>query len=56
MPVGHPGYRSYRRMSYRRLYGFMVRFAFQRLVEGLLNLGPLERHLSKDTELPLRYA
>ena len=39
-----------------RKYGFMLRFAFQRLVEGLLNIGPLERHLSRDTELPLRYA
>ena len=39
-----------------RKYGFMLRFAFQRLVDGLSNVGALERHLSSDTMLPLRYA
>ncbi len=39
-----------------RKYGFMLRFAFNRLRQGLSNLGALERHLSSDTELPLRYA
>ena len=39
-----------------RKYGFMLRFAFNRLLRGLSNIGALERHLSSDTELPLRYA
>ncbi len=39
-----------------RKYGFMLRFAFQRLGEGLLNMGALERHLASETVLPLRYA
>ncbi len=39
-----------------RKYGFMLRFAFTRLLQGLSNIGALERHLSRDTELPLRYA
>ncbi len=39
-----------------RKYGFMLRFAFQRLVGGLQNLGGLERHCASETELPLRYA
>ena len=39
-----------------RKYGFMLRFAFQRLVGGLQNIGGLERHCASETELPLRYA
>ena len=39
-----------------RKYGFMLRFAFQRLLEGLVNVGALERHVSSETTLPLRYA
>ena len=39
-----------------RKYGFMLRFAFNRLLGGLSHIGALERHLSSDTELPLRYA
>jgi len=40
-----------------RSYGFMLRFAFQRLVEGLReDVGALERDLTSKTELPLRYA
>ncbi len=39
-----------------RKYGLMLRFAFKRWVEGLSNVGALERHLSSDTTLPLRYA
>ncbi len=39
-----------------RKYGFMLRFAFNRLLQGLSNIGALERHLASDTELPLRYA
>ena len=39
-----------------RKYGFMLRVAFKRLVEGLSNVGALERHLARDTTLPLRYA
>ncbi len=39
-----------------RKYGFMLRFAFQRLTEGFAAIGALERHLSSETELPLRYA
>ena len=39
-----------------RKYGFMLRFAFQRLGEGLLNVGAWERHLASETALPLRYA
>jgi hypothetical protein len=39
-----------------RKYGFMLRFAFNRLLGGFSNIGALERHLSSDTELPLRYA
>ena len=39
-----------------RPYGFMLRFAFQRLVGGLQNIGGLERHGASETELPLRYA
>lgn len=39
-----------------RKYGFMLRFAFQRWTEGFAAIGPLERHLSSETELPLRYA
>ncbi len=34
----------------------MLRFAFQRLVGGLQNIGGLERHCASETELPLRYA
>ena len=37
-----------------RKYGFMLRFAFTRLLQGLSNIGALERHLSRDTELPLK--
>ncbi len=39
-----------------RKHGFMLRFAFQRLVGGLQNIGGLERHCASETELPLRYA
>ena len=39
-----------------RKYGFMLRFAFQRLIGGLQNIGGLERHCANETELPLRYA
>ncbi|MHB1610404.1 MAG: IS200/IS605 family accessory protein TnpB-related protein [Sulfobacillus sp.] len=39
-----------------RKYGFMLRFAFQRLMEGLQNVGGLERHCASETTLPLRYA
>ncbi|MHB1956790.1 MAG: IS200/IS605 family accessory protein TnpB-related protein [Sulfobacillus sp.] len=39
-----------------RKYGWMLRFAFNRLLEGLPDIGALERHLARDTELPLRYA
>jgi hypothetical protein len=39
-----------------RKYGFMLRFAFHRFLGGLSNIGALERHLSSDTGLPLRYA
>ena len=39
-----------------RKYGFMLRFAFQRLVGGRQNIGGLERHCARETELPLRYA
>ncbi len=39
-----------------RKYGLMLRFAFKRWVEGLSNVGALERHLPSDTTLPLRYA
>ena len=39
-----------------RKYGFMLRFAFNRLLDGLANLGDLERHLASETTLPLRYA
>ena len=35
-----------------RKYGFMLRFAFQRLREGLVDIGALERHLSSETTLP----
>jgi len=34
----------------------MLRLAFQRLVDGLLNVGALERHGASETELPLRDA
>ncbi len=34
----------------------MVRFAFQRLCEGLVNVGAIERHCASETGLPLRYA
>ncbi|AUW94087.1 hypothetical protein BXT84_09090 [Sulfobacillus thermotolerans] len=34
----------------------MLRFAFQRVVGGLQNIGGLERHCASETELPLRYA
>ncbi len=39
-----------------RKYGWMLRFAFNRLLKSLPNMGALERHLASDTELPLRYA
>ena len=39
-----------------RKYGWMFRFAFNRLLDSLNNVGALERHLSRDTQLPLRYA
>ncbi len=39
-----------------RKYGFMPRFAFNRLRGGPSNIGAMERPLSSDTELPLRYA
>ena len=39
-----------------RKYGWMFRFAFQRLIAGLHNIGGLERHCANETELPLRYA
>ncbi len=39
-----------------RKCGFMLRFAFKRWVEGLSNVGALERHLSSDSTPPLRYA
>ena len=39
-----------------RKYGFMLRFAFQRLVTGLRDVGALERQLAQNTTLPLRYA
>ena len=39
-----------------RKYGSMLRFAFQRLIGGLQNIGGLERHCANETELPLRYA
>ena len=39
-----------------RKCGFMLRFAFKRWVEGLSDVGALERHLSSDTMLPIRYA
>ncbi|MCL5972160.1 MAG: hypothetical protein M1499_06320 [Firmicutes bacterium] len=38
-----------------RKYGFMLRFAFNRLLGGLSKIGALERPLSSDTELALRY-
>lgn len=34
----------------------MLRFAFQRLINGLRDVGALERHCANDTELPWRYA
>ncbi len=39
-----------------REYGFMMRFAFKRLSEGVIPVGALERHCASETGLPLRYA
>lgn len=39
-----------------RKYGFMVRNAFQRLLASDVKVGELERRLSAETGLPLRYA
>ncbi len=39
-----------------REYGFMMRFAFQRLCEGIMKVGAIERHGASETGLPLRYA
>ena len=39
-----------------RAYGFMMRFAFQRLREGIMKVGAIERHGASETGLPLRYA
>ncbi len=39
-----------------RKYGFMVRYAFKRQLEPETEVGALERFLSIDTGLPLRYA
>ncbi len=39
-----------------RKYGFMVRYAFKRLLESGTKVGELERILAAETELPLRYA
>ncbi len=39
-----------------RKYGFMVRYAFKRLLESGTKVGALERILAADTGLPLRYA
>ncbi len=37
-------------------YGFMMRFAFQRLREGIMKIGAIEKHCASETGLPLRYA
>ena len=37
-----------------REYGFMMRFAFQRLSEGLMKVGAIERHCASETGWPLR--
>ena len=37
-------------------YGFMMRFAFKRLSEGLMKVGAIERHCASETGWPLRYA
>jgi hypothetical protein len=34
----------------------MMRFAFQRLHEGLIKVGAIEKHCASETGLPLRYA
>ena len=39
-----------------RKYGFMMRFAFQRLRDGLSPVGAIERHCASETGWPLRYA
>ena len=39
-----------------RKYGYMYRYAFQRLQEAGMKIGVLERILSTETNLPLRYA
>ena len=39
-----------------RKYGFMRRFAFNRWLKELPDIGALERHLVGETALPLRYA
>ncbi len=39
-----------------RKYGFMVRYAFKRLLESGTKVGELERILAAETGLPLRYA
>ena len=39
-----------------RKYGFMMRFAFKRLSEGMIKVGAIERHCASETGLPLRYA
>ncbi len=39
-----------------REYGFMMRFAFKRLSEGMIKVGAIERHCASEMGLPLRYA
>ena len=39
-----------------RTYGFMVRYAFKRLLEAGTKMVELERNLAAETGLPLRYA
>ena len=39
-----------------RAYGFMMRFAFKRLSEGIIKVGAIDRHCASETGLPLRYA
>ena len=39
-----------------RKFGFMVRYAFNRLLESGTTTGELERFLAAETSLPLRYA